>query len=99
MGKDFGQDTKAVYKSLQKNTSTYTPQNIETLKTAISITASRNQYGQGNQFHGNSYRGRPFPRGRGRGRGFPGYNSGYNQRNIPYETGDSQSFGQNQDNS
>ena len=40
IGGEFGKETKSIFKSLQRNTSAYTPAAIETLKMAVSINAN-----------------------------------------------------------
>ena len=77
VGGQYGNHTKAIFKSLQKNTSNLNPEGIENLKTAVSISQPQNT----NQFQ---QRGRGFyPRSfRGRGRGFQ-YSRGYAPRGVP----------------
>ena len=46
----FGLHTKSVFRSLQKIASSYTPETIENLKTAVTLTAGTNNSQQQSQF-------------------------------------------------
>ena len=77
VGSQFGMKTKSVFKSLQKNTSMYTPESLEHLKTAVSLTVNNNTQGNPSTRGNFNFRGRVMCRGAGRGFG------GYQNHNIP----------------
>ena len=92
VGSQFGGKTKSAFRSLQKNTSNFTPETIDNLKTAVTLTQNSSQpqaHWNANfrSFRGANFRGNSF-RGCGRGvRGTPffnpSYGAGYQQRSIP----------------
>ena len=93
VGGQYGMHMKQIFRSLQKNTSQYTPETIENLKTASIITGnvmrqqtpSFGSHSGNSQFQfrpRNSFRGGPRPKFRG---GFRNQwqNPGYQPRGIP----------------
>ena len=56
VGGQYGTQTKNIYRSMQKNTSNLTPEDIENLKTAVSITPMPQAFSQDNT-QGGGFRG------------------------------------------
>ena len=90
VGGQYGMQTKNIYRTMQRCTSNLTSEDIETLKTAVSITpmpvqgVPQSQPGQRGGFRQNNWRGRGQFRGGSRGfRGNNFNNFGYQPRGIP----------------
>ena len=83
----FESTTKTVYKALQKNTSAFTPESLETLKMAVTLTQYRSniqQHHQPSQGHFNRFSGGRGNFGRGaHSRPFFNPNPGYQPRSVP----------------